>query len=235
MIFMFPCIQGVSVERGGYLTKQGHKVKNWKRRWFVLHQDSVQYYEKPKDLTARGTIKLDDVQTVQQLAKDESELPNSFVIITNWDDYICSADNEADMEGWVEDLLLALHLRDLKKQGIEYDANPSSSPTGSIVPNSPPSDNAMSSPTDVYRNAFSGVAAAAAAAAGSRSDDAILGQLVVHPVSVDNWIVPGKIDGYATIQFGPQKYKATFVPNTCDFVFKDVSLYVAHALHWFET
>lgn len=201
-------------------------MKNWKKRWFVLHQESLEYYEKPKDLTARGVIKLDDVQTVHLLEKSECELPNAFVIITNWDDYICSADNEADMEGWVEDLLLALHLRDLKKQGLEYDPSTPAAASNAAVEQPGLLGGSLQSSTDSLRSAFSGVAAAAAAAAGSRPEEAIIGQLVVQPISVDNWIIPGRIDGYATIQFGPQKYKAAFLPNSCEFAYKDVSLFV---------
>lgn len=197
------------------MTKQGHKVKNWKRRWFVLHADSLEYYEKPKDVTARGTIKLDDVQTVQQLDPKDAELPNSFIIITNWNDYICSADNEADMEGWMEDLLLALHIRDLKKQGLEYDS-PHSSPSLSHQSAAPASSSSAAASPDTY------------ARPTVLSDDQILGQLVVHPISVENWIIPGKVDGYSTIQFGTQKYKATFMPNSGDYAYKDVSLYVPH-------
>ena len=29
----------------GYLTKRGHKRKNWKRRWFILEKTVVKYFE----------------------------------------------------------------------------------------------------------------------------------------------------------------------------------------------
>ena len=29
----------------GYLTKKGHKRKNWKRRWFILEKTVVKYFE----------------------------------------------------------------------------------------------------------------------------------------------------------------------------------------------
>ncbi len=34
--------------KGGWLTKRGHKVKNWKRRWFSLRGNSVHYYKNPR-------------------------------------------------------------------------------------------------------------------------------------------------------------------------------------------
>ena len=33
------------VLRKGYLEKKGHRVPNWKRRWFVLQRDTLVYYD----------------------------------------------------------------------------------------------------------------------------------------------------------------------------------------------
>lgn len=32
-------------KKEGYLTKEGWKVKNWKRRWFVLGKETLSYYK----------------------------------------------------------------------------------------------------------------------------------------------------------------------------------------------
>jgi hypothetical protein len=40
--------QRAKVEKGGYLTKRGHQVKNWKRRWFVLKDPTLCYYKSPR-------------------------------------------------------------------------------------------------------------------------------------------------------------------------------------------
>jgi len=34
-------------EKAGWLTKKGHNVKNWKRRWFVLKDTSLIYFKSP--------------------------------------------------------------------------------------------------------------------------------------------------------------------------------------------
>lgn len=48
---------GSSVPRKeGWLVKQGHLIKNWKRRWFVLEYPLLHYYKTPEDSTPRGTI-----------------------------------------------------------------------------------------------------------------------------------------------------------------------------------
>jgi hypothetical protein len=49
-----------------YYTK-GHKVKNWKRRWFVLHADSLSYYKAPNHTKPLGVIKIDKILSVQNV------------------------------------------------------------------------------------------------------------------------------------------------------------------------
>ena len=36
-----------NLEKSGYLTKLGGKVKNWKKRWFVLKNEELFYYKSP--------------------------------------------------------------------------------------------------------------------------------------------------------------------------------------------
>lgn len=35
----------VGAKKEGYLTKEGWKVKNWKKRWFVLGKETLSYYK----------------------------------------------------------------------------------------------------------------------------------------------------------------------------------------------
>lgn len=35
----------IVTEKGGWLTKRGHRVKNWKRRWFVLNDDQLRFVQ----------------------------------------------------------------------------------------------------------------------------------------------------------------------------------------------
>ena len=34
-----------AVLKKSYLTKKGHKMKTWKRRWFVLQKTTIKYWE----------------------------------------------------------------------------------------------------------------------------------------------------------------------------------------------
>lgn len=41
------------VLRKGYLTKKGHKRKNWRRRWFILQRTTLRYFESREKLTLK--------------------------------------------------------------------------------------------------------------------------------------------------------------------------------------
>lgn len=45
--------EGVN-DRMGYLVKQGHRIKNWKRRWFVLSGRFLTYYRKAGEADPAG-------------------------------------------------------------------------------------------------------------------------------------------------------------------------------------
>ena len=51
---------GQEILKEGYLVKQGHVVKNWKRRWFVLTAGSIDYFETQGGVQ-KGRILLDNV------------------------------------------------------------------------------------------------------------------------------------------------------------------------------
>jgi len=52
-------------KKEGYLTKEGYKVKNWKRRYFVLGNQTLNYYANQKSLKrVLGVIRLEDVNSV---------------------------------------------------------------------------------------------------------------------------------------------------------------------------
>lgn len=57
-------LQGSYIEKSGWLTKRGHKVRNWKQRWFVLKEGTLSYFKSPKDTVPCGTILLDDICAV---------------------------------------------------------------------------------------------------------------------------------------------------------------------------
>ena len=45
----------------GYLWKQGGRYKSWKRRWFILNDNCLYYFEFTTDKEPRGIIPLDNI------------------------------------------------------------------------------------------------------------------------------------------------------------------------------
>jgi len=118
-------INGDKVEKGGYLTKRGHAVKNWKRRWFVMKDPTLCYYKKPNDTTPAGIIILDDILTIiseKNIYKDvrPSDRPNYwFEIMTKKSNYLVAADSEQEMLDWVEALEFVISNRDFLRHSQE--------------------------------------------------------------------------------------------------------------------
>jgi hypothetical protein len=44
--------------RAGYLTKQGHRVKNWKRRYFTVDNGQLTYFEAKGDAKFKGQVSI---------------------------------------------------------------------------------------------------------------------------------------------------------------------------------
>lgn len=65
-------MKGAKIEKGGYLTKQGHKVKSWRRRWFVLHPDTLAYYPKPNQMKPLGVVKIEDISAVREVSSNSN-------------------------------------------------------------------------------------------------------------------------------------------------------------------
>ncbi|KAL6072071.1 Phosphatidylinositol-3,4,5-trisphosphate 3-phosphatase [Balamuthia mandrillaris] len=59
-------LEGVEVAKSGYLIKQGHRVKNWKRRWFVLNNNTLSYFKSPRAVKPNGVITVDNIVVIVQ-------------------------------------------------------------------------------------------------------------------------------------------------------------------------
>jgi len=125
------------LEKGGWLTKQGHNVKNWKRRWFVLKDPTLSYYVKPNTVTPAGVIVLDDILAIvsskniydskafnrsdsfgstnvmYSSANNVSDRPPFwFEIITKSKQYLICAESEQDLVDWVDSIEFVMNQRD---------------------------------------------------------------------------------------------------------------------------
>jgi hypothetical protein len=56
----------------GWLFKKGRVAKNWKRRWFMLSQDTLHYYKSNDDSSDwKGAIDIDQMTLASQNEEDE--------------------------------------------------------------------------------------------------------------------------------------------------------------------
>ncbi|VDI62691.1 Hypothetical predicted protein [Mytilus galloprovincialis] len=87
-----------TLEKFGYLSKLGGKVKMWKRRWFVLRNGELFYYKSQHDVLRKpqGSIKLDDQSRV---VHTKGEM--AFQITSGKKTYYFTADTVSDTEKWI--------------------------------------------------------------------------------------------------------------------------------------
>lgn len=84
----------------GWLSKKSKVIKNWKRRWFVLDENQLNFYEKPgkKQL---GSIPLSNVVKV----KSDSKKENAFnIILSSSKTYNLSSDTQEECADWISSL-----------------------------------------------------------------------------------------------------------------------------------
>jgi len=81
-------------DREGWLWKQGGRYKSWKRRWFILNDNCLYYFEYTTDKEPRGIIPLENIQVRE--VQDRNK-PNCFELYaTGGNDFIkaCKTDSE---------------------------------------------------------------------------------------------------------------------------------------------
>ncbi|KAA0725014.1 SEC7 and coiled-coil domain-containing protein 1 [Triplophysa tibetana] len=82
-------------DREGWLLKLGGRVKTWKRRWFILTDNCLYYFEYTTDKEPRGIIPLENL-SIREV--EESKKPNCFELFIpdNKDQVIKACKTEAD-------------------------------------------------------------------------------------------------------------------------------------------
>ncbi|XP_016107846.1 pleckstrin homology domain-containing family A member 2-like [Sinocyclocheilus grahami] len=96
-----------NVVRSGYCVKQGNVRKSWKRRFFILDDQTVSYYKSEMDKEPLRSIRLRDVLKVNECLVKSGDLlsrDNLFEIITSTRTFYIQADTPEDMKGWIKDI-----------------------------------------------------------------------------------------------------------------------------------
>ena len=81
------------LDREGWLWKQGGRYKTWKRRWFILNDNCLYYFEFTTDKEPRGIIPLENISVRE--VPDRSK-PHCFELYSSVNEVIkaCKTDSE---------------------------------------------------------------------------------------------------------------------------------------------
>jgi len=113
--------QGVftNAEKKGWMTKQGGRIKTWKRRWFILNDTGLYYFKKPQDTEPCGIIMLDNVEVVRCPSKK-----NCFQLQYSTEDMFDTGAGDSDDEGpssSASQKASAAAIKDAKLKGCKMD------------------------------------------------------------------------------------------------------------------
>uniref|UniRef100_A0A803JH39 Pleckstrin homology domain-containing A1 n=1 Tax=Xenopus tropicalis TaxID=8364 RepID=A0A803JH39_XENTR len=91
-----------SVIKAGYCVKQGAVMKNWKRRYFVLDENTIGYFKSEMERDPLRLIQLREVQKVQECKQSDNMLrDNLFEIVTTSRTFFVQADSPDEMHSWI--------------------------------------------------------------------------------------------------------------------------------------
>uniref|UniRef100_A0A670Z871 PH domain-containing protein n=1 Tax=Pseudonaja textilis TaxID=8673 RepID=A0A670Z871_PSETE len=98
---------GPLVLKSGYCVKQGNVRKSWKRRYFMLDENSVNYFKCEQDKEPLRSILLKDVLKTHECLVKSGDLlmrDNLFEIITSYRTFYIQAYSPEDMKSWIKEI-----------------------------------------------------------------------------------------------------------------------------------
>ncbi|MBN3324549.1 PKHA1 protein, partial [Atractosteus spatula] len=101
--FMGRPAQDQALIKAGYCVKQGAVMKNWKRRYFLLDENSVSYFKSDLDKEPLRMIPLKEVHKVQECKQSDIMMrDNLFEVVTTSRTFYIQADSPEDMHSWIK-------------------------------------------------------------------------------------------------------------------------------------
>uniref|UniRef100_A0A3Q0TDP3 Pleckstrin homology domain containing A1 n=1 Tax=Amphilophus citrinellus TaxID=61819 RepID=A0A3Q0TDP3_AMPCI len=95
--------QDQAVIKAGHCVKQGALMKNWKRRYFVLDENSLSYYKTDMEREPLRVIPLKEIHKVQECKQSEHMMrDNLFEMVTSSRTFYIQADSPEDMHSWIK-------------------------------------------------------------------------------------------------------------------------------------
>ncbi|XP_063291393.1 pleckstrin homology domain-containing family A member 1 isoform X1 [Pelobates fuscus] len=91
-----------SAIKAGYCVKQGAVMKNWKRRYFILDENTIGYFKSEMERDPLRQIQLREVQKVQECKQSDNMMrDNLFEIVTSYRTFYVQADSPEEMHSWI--------------------------------------------------------------------------------------------------------------------------------------
>ncbi|XP_077470157.1 pleckstrin homology domain-containing family A member 1-like isoform X1 [Stigmatopora argus] len=95
--------QDHTVIKSGYCVKQGAVMRNWKRRYFLLEENSMSYFKSDLEKEPLRMIPLKEVHKVQECKQSDIMLrDNLFEVVTTSRTFYIQADSPEEMHSWIK-------------------------------------------------------------------------------------------------------------------------------------
>ncbi|XP_042636332.1 pleckstrin homology domain-containing family A member 1 [Orycteropus afer afer] len=92
-----------TVIKAGYCVKQGAVMKNWKRRYFQLDENTIGYFKSELEKEPLRVIPLKEVHKVQECKQSDIMMrDNLFEIVTSSRTFYVQADSPEEMYSWIK-------------------------------------------------------------------------------------------------------------------------------------
>ncbi|KAM6956846.1 pleckstrin homology domain-containing family A member 1-like isoform 2-T2 [Aplochiton taeniatus] len=103
--FLGRSTQEHTVIKSGYCVKQGAVMRNWKRRYFLLEENSLSYFKSDLEKEPLRVIPLKEVHKVQECKQSDIMMrDNLFEVVTSSRTFYIQADSPEEMHSWIKAL-----------------------------------------------------------------------------------------------------------------------------------
>ncbi|XP_068597238.1 pleckstrin homology domain-containing family A member 1-like [Brachionichthys hirsutus] len=101
--FLSRSVQENTIIKSGYCVKQGAVMKTWKRRYFLLEENSLSYFKSDLDKEPLRMIPLKEVHKVQECKQSDIMMrDNLFEVVTPTRTFYIQADSPEGMHSWIK-------------------------------------------------------------------------------------------------------------------------------------
>lgn len=130
-------LNGKNMLRRGYLKKEGHMIRNWKKRFFVLDMGLLVYYEResagnkknppvpPFGENEKGRLRLSGATVTREDAHGRLGVSMNRIYLSgkNAEDLLLEADTEVAADVWFQDIKAHIEFADRNPHLVDIDDN----------------------------------------------------------------------------------------------------------------